>query len=556
MYGFHTKGQEACARSSTSKQKVDVMAKITLINPRFETSFWSMNHSLSIFGREAMTPTSALTLLAALTPDHFDIELIDEAVETIDYNKVIAADIVGLTGMIVQKERMLEIAKEVKRLGKFLVIGGPWVTVQEDYFEGIADVIFVGEADVTWPMFLKDWEENSIKQRYEQSDRTDMTTLPLPRNELLKLDRYLQGSVQMSRGCPYLCEFCDIIVTFGRKPRVKTADQVIEELEAWRLAGMGAVFLVDDNIIGNRKALVPILERIAEWQKQHRYIVSLHTEASLNLADDDALLDLFVAANIRTVFVGIETPSPQALIETKKFQNVDSRSQRAELSQLEAEEFLLSRIYKIQNKGIKVTCGLIVGFDSDTSEIFDIQRRLLKKSGILHAMLGQLSAIPKTPLHTRLKEAGRLDESEVNPYGTNVIPLHMKREELTHGYLDLLKELFEPEAYFERLDDLYISRRFYDFAESVRVPNIPKWLQIKYLIISLGYTTYLFVKLMMNTGSWRLRVFYTQRLFNYLLHRPYPMRVLDYVMESVCHHHFYTFSQNMSKGKTSVINTY
>lgn len=334
------------------------------------------------------------------------------------------------------------------------------------------------------------------------------------------------------------------------------ADQVLEELDVLRLAGMRTVFLVDDNIIGNRKALVPILERIAEWQKKHHYIVALHTEASLNLADDDTLLGLFVEANIRTVFVGIETPSPQALMETKKFQNVDSKSQRTTLSQQESEDFLLNRIYKIQNKGIKVTCGLIVGFDSDTSEIFDIQRRFLKKSGIMLTMLGMLPAVPKTPLHARLKEVGRVDESETNVYGTNVIPLRMERKELTQGYIDLLKDLFEPEAYFYRLDDLYISRRFYDFAESVRAPNIPSWLRAKYLLFTLVYAAHLFVKLLMHQKSLSLRVFYTKRLFNYLLHMPNPMRILDYVIESISHHHLFTLSQDMSNKKTSVINTY
>jgi radical SAM superfamily enzyme YgiQ (UPF0313 family) len=532
------------------------MAKITLINPRFETSFWSMNHSLSIFGRDAMTPTSALTLLAALTPEEHTLHLIDEAVEPIDDQAILSADIVGLTGMIVQRERMLEIAQHIKRLGKFLVIGGPWVTVQEDYFQGLADVIFIGEADQTWPQFLTDWAGGTHRPRYEQETRTDMTTLPPPRNDLLKLNRYLQGSVQMSRGCPFMCEFCDIIVTFGRKPRVKTPDQVIAELEDWRLAGMGAVFLVDDNIIGNRKALVPILKRIAEWQRKHRYIVSLHTEASLNLADDDELLEMFVEANIRTVFVGVETPNPAALMETRKLQNVDARQQRQEPSQQDAEDFLLQRIHKIQAKGIKVTCGLIVGFDADTPDIFEIQRRFIKKSGILHAMVGQLAAIPKTPLFERLQREGRLDQSDPPAFGTNVIPLSMSREQLSSGFVELLRDIFEPEAYFDRLDDLYIRRRFYDHAEAVRVPNIPRWLQIKYLAISLSFTTFLLAKLLIKMDDHRLRRLYLRRLFNYLKHRPYPMRILDYVMESVCHHHFYRFSQNMAKGQTGIINTY
>jgi radical SAM superfamily enzyme YgiQ (UPF0313 family) len=531
------------------------MAKIVLINPRFSTSFWSMTHSLAILDRQAMVPTAALSLLAALTPPEHEVRLLDEAVEPLDLAEIAQADIVGLTGMIVQRERLRDIARQVKALGKFLVVGGPWITVQEDYLQGLADVIFIGEADQTWPLFLREWAAGTHRARYEPAERTDLTRLPTPRIDLFKLNRYLQGSVQMSRGCPYLCEFCDIIVTFGRQPRVKTADQVISELDAWRRAGVGAVFLVDDNIIGNRKALLPILARLAEWQRRHGYIVSLHTEASLNLADDEELLERFVEANIRTVFVGIETPNPAALMETKKFQNVDRHKRREGISPQEEEAFLLSRIHKIQSKGIKVTCGLIVGFDSDTPDIFDSHRRFLQQSGILHAMVGLLAAIPKTPLYERLRQAGRLDEHDNLAFGTNVIPLGMTREQLTRSFLELMRDIYEPDAYFDRLDDLYIRRRFYDYAESVRVPNISRWLRVKYLSISLTFTTFLLARLLWNVDSWPLRRYYLKRLLKYLKSRPYPMRLLDYVMESACHYHFYRFSQDMAQGRTGIINT-
>lgn len=178
------------------------MAKIVLINPRFSVSFWSMTHSLDILGRKAMVPTAALSLLAALTPKEHEVRLLDEAVEPLDWEAIAEADLVGLTGMIVQRERMREIANQVKALGKFLVVGGPWITVQEDYLAGLADVIFVGEADQTWPRFLAEWAAGNHPARYEQAERTDMTRLPAPRLDLFKLDRYLQGSVQISRGCP------------------------------------------------------------------------------------------------------------------------------------------------------------------------------------------------------------------------------------------------------------------------------------------------------------------------------------------------------------------
>lgn len=201
------------------------MARIVLINPEFKTSYWNFNHSLKIFGREAVTPTSALPLLAALTPETHEVILMDEAVESLDYAVIESADIVGLTGMIVQRERMREIARDLKSRGVFLVVGGPWITVQENDLEGLADVIFVGEADETWPLFLEEWAAGQYQKRYEQTQRTDMKKLPAQRLDLLKIDRYLQGSIQMSRGCPFLCEFCDIIVTFGRTPRVKSQNR-------------------------------------------------------------------------------------------------------------------------------------------------------------------------------------------------------------------------------------------------------------------------------------------------------------------------------------------
>lgn len=332
---------------------------------------------------------------------------------------------------------------------------------------------------------------------------------------------------------------------------------MIEELEAWYQAGIMAVFLVDDNVIGNRKALVPILEAIAEWQKTKRYLVALHTEASINLADDDELLELFVRANIRTVFVGIETPNSDSLRETRKMQNIQraSRTEAKEAVELSGEDFLLGQIHKIQSFGIKVTCGLIVGFDSDPKNIFEIQRRFIEKSAITQAMVGLLSAIPKTPLHERLQRENRLDLKDPPDFGTNVIPLQMSREDLAEGYLGLIEEIYSPETYFQRLNDLYVSRRFYQHAEDVRVPNIPKMTQLRYLVMSLLFTAGLFGRLFRHASDDGLRWFYLRQLLRYAKERPYPMRYFDYVVEMACHYHFYRFTRDMAQGKTNIITT-
>jgi radical SAM superfamily enzyme YgiQ (UPF0313 family) len=243
------------------------MADIVLINPKFETSFWGLEYALDLLGVKANLPVAALPLLAALTPAEHRIELIDENVRPIDYDRCAWADIVGVTGMSVQRFHMREIIAELKQRGCFVVVGGPWVTVQEDYFGSDADVIFIGEAETTWPQFLADWSVGQQAHRYEQADRTDVTQLPVPRHDLLNMRDYAFGSVQFSRGCPFTCEFCDIIVTFGRKPRLKTSPQIIAELDClWRRHGMSTVFIVDDNLIGNKSAIKAVLRDLLAWQ--------------------------------------------------------------------------------------------------------------------------------------------------------------------------------------------------------------------------------------------------------------------------------------------------
>ena len=203
------------------------MADIVIINPRFGISFWGFEHCIGILGKRANLPVACLALLAALVPDHHDVTLIDENVEDIDFDRVGRADLVCVTGMSIQGTRMREILEEVRARGVMTVVGGPMATVEAEAIEDLADVLFVGEADETWPQFLREWEEGRHKRRYVQPDKTDVTTLPRPRIDLLKTSRYMFGSMQISRGCPFTCEFCDIIVTFGRRPRLKTSEQVL-----------------------------------------------------------------------------------------------------------------------------------------------------------------------------------------------------------------------------------------------------------------------------------------------------------------------------------------
>jgi radical SAM superfamily enzyme YgiQ (UPF0313 family) len=414
---------------------------ICLINPRFEPSYWGFEYALPLYpGDKRSTMISgALPTVAALCGDH-DVYVLDENVEEIDWDALSAYDLVGVTGMNVQKTRIRDILVRLRALNIFTVVGGPLVTVQEEFFADLCHVVFIGEAETTWPQFLDDFARGRpFERRYEQTQPTDMTTVPRPRYDLLKVERYASGALQYSRGCPFQCEFCDIIVIYGRRPRVKEPDQLVAELDDMRRAGFHSAFIVDDNFIGNRAKAQSLLEKIIPWMEEHNFPLRLTTEASLDLADAPELLELMYRANFRSVFIGIETPRHASLQETKKFQNLRGDSLEAKLA-------------RIQNAGLDIHAGFIVGFDSDDQAIFDDQFRCIQDNGIALAMVGMLQAIPRTPLHERLRRENRLVEEDPN---CNFVPHQMSRAELRHGYWDLLQRLYSPEAFFERYFKVY-----------------------------------------------------------------------------------------------------
>jgi len=520
------------------------MAEIVLINPRFEVSYWGMEHALPLLGKRANVPVAALPLLAALTPGEHRITLLDENVTAINYDRLATADIVGLTGMIVQRVRMREILTELKARGHFTVVGGPWVSVQEDYFDDLADVIFVGEAEETWPEFLRDWQGGRPRRRYEQAAKTDMTKVPTPRFDLLNMDHYLFGSVQFSRGCPFQCEFCDIIVTFGRRPRLKTSTQILAELDALRAQKIEIAFIVDDNLIGNKKAIKLLLHDLIAYQQANGYPFDFFTEASLDLAEDEALMQLMVQANIISVFVGIESPNEKSLRETKKFQNVRPAGT------------LVERVHRIQEAGIEVWCGMILGFDNDDPSIFEAQRAFLKEARIPSAMIGMLSAIPKTPLHARLAGEGRLDTADEPEFGTNVIPLQMSRAELRDGYVQVMRDLYEPDAYFERLEELYLKKRIAFNGGVVQYWRRHPWHWLKSQTRNAVTAAVLYRRLMHGVPEAHLRRAYRRRLRRFLLARPDPNLLIFYLFKCFLHYHQYTMTQQMALGSSKVYNSF
>jgi radical SAM superfamily enzyme YgiQ (UPF0313 family) len=520
------------------------MADIVLINPRFEASYWGLEHAMPILGKRAAFPVAALPLLAALTPAPHRVTLIDENVERIDFARCAAADIVGVTGMSVQRFRMREILEELKRRGAFTIVGGPWVTLQEGYFGALADTVFVGEAEESWPRFLADWSGGRPGARYEQSERTDMTRLPVPRLDLLPMRRYAFGSVQFSRGCPFQCEFCDIIVTFGRRPRLKTEAQIIAELDALRAHRAEFAFIVDDNLIGNKRAMKELLRAVAAWQEAHGFPLTFFTEASLDLADDGELLALLVEANIVAVFVGIESPNAAALVETKKSQN------------LRGERSLVDKVRAIQGAGIEVWCGMILGFDHDDPSIFEAHRAFLHEARIVHSMTGMLTALPKTPLHARLAREGRLDPSDPPSFGTNIVPRGMSREALRDGYVDLMGALYSPESYFSRAEALYLDARLAIGRARLLYWRKHQWRRRRAALRALAGTALVLMRLMRRVGEARLRREYRRRMLRLVRVRREPEVLLIYALKCAIHAHVHTLTRSMRRRAGVPANTF
>ncbi|MBZ9993444.1 B12-binding domain-containing radical SAM protein [Mesorhizobium sp. BH1-1-4] len=417
--------------------------RVCLVNPRFRPSYWTRDEVLPVLpgNKRNWTVTGSLPALAALAPDHCEVVLLDENVEDVDFERLAGFDIIGVTGMIVQRDRLFEILDGLRDLPVTVVVGGPYVSVSEAEFLDRCDVRFIGEAEETWPAFLTAFAlGETVQTRYEQNAKTNMETVPTPRYDLLKPGSYMMASLQFSRGCPFLCEFCDIITIFGRRPRLKLPAQMIREFEAIVRAGFRICFLVDDNFIGNKVKAKELLRALVDWQQANGYPLVFSTEASINLADDEEMLDLMRLANFRQVFIGVESPRAASLVETRKVQNVRGDS-------------MIDKLQRIRDSGLVIQAGFIVGFDSDDDAIFDEQFEFIQQIGIAQASVAILCPIPTTPLYDRLKMEGRLDLDDPD---VSFHPKSMTREALKIGYDRLVRRLYEPDAYFRRLVDGYV----------------------------------------------------------------------------------------------------
>jgi radical SAM superfamily enzyme YgiQ (UPF0313 family) len=409
------------------------------VYPEFPDTFWSFKHALKFIRKKASLPPLGLLTVAAMLPKEWGKRLVDVNVRKLRDEDLAWADVVMVSAMIAQRESARALIARCRAAGKTIVAGGPLFTAEHEQFPDV-DHFVLNEAEATLPEFLRDFARGAARRIYATTEFPDIRQTPAPLWELMDLRRYASMSVQYSRGCPFDCEFCNVTALFGHRPRTKTPAQIIAELDGlYRLGWRGGVFFVDDNLIGNKRILKDeLLPALIQWQKGKRNM-PFYTEASINLADDEALMRLMVEAGFNQVFVGIETPEEASLAECNKRQN--------------QKRDLVADVKRIQRAGLEVQGGFIVGFDSDTPTIFQRQIEFIQKSGIVTAMVGLLQAAPGTKLHQRLKHEGRLrgQSSGDNVDGTtNFIP-RMDREKLREGYKSILKHIYAPGPYYQRV---------------------------------------------------------------------------------------------------------
>ena len=412
--------------------------KVLLVNPEFPDTYWSFRHALPFEGKRCAFPPLGLLTVSALLPASWERRLVDLNIEKLRTSDIEWADMVMATAMLVQEDSLRDVVRRAKARGKRVVIGGPYITTTiHDLPE--ADHIFLGEAETTLPQFIEDLARGEAKRSYQAPERPPLSATPLAHFELANMKRYSAMSVQYSRGCPFSCEFCDIIEIYGRVPRTKSNQQMLAEFQAlYDLGWRGTLFVVDDNFIGNKKNVRLLLPEIAKWQKERDYPFSLLTEASLNLADDEALLASMRDAGFHRVFIGIETPVAESLQEAQKPQNRGD---------------LLGSVKKIQSYGMEVMAGFIVGFDNDPLDIFERQIDFIRKSAIPLAMVGLLNALPDTQLWRRLEREGRLLGNDATGNNT-VCSLNFKTimdpALLIQGYQRIMQTIYSPREYYER----------------------------------------------------------------------------------------------------------
>ncbi len=414
--------------------------KVLFVYPQYPNTFWSFKYALKFISKKASLPPLGLLTVAAMLPQGWEKKLVDMNIESLSDSDLKWADYVFISAMNIQKKSADEVIRKCNQMGVKVVAGGPLFTSTPEEYQHV-DHLVLNEAEITLPLFLEDLKNGQAKHTYTSGKWGDMTSVPIPDWKLVKMEKYASANIQYSRGCPFNCDFCNITVLYGRKPRTKATSQIIAELESlyqhgWR----GGVFFVDDNFIGNRRKLKrETLPAIIDWMERNGYPFPLNTEASIDLADDEELMGLMTRAGFDTVFIGIETPHEESLEECSKTQN--------------KRRNMMESVKKMQRAGLEVQAGFIVGFDSDPANIFEKVISFIQESGIATAMVGLLNAPRGTKLFQRLMKEGRLlkDATGDNTdYSINFIP-KMNQEALIRGYHRIVDTIYSPKHYYARV---------------------------------------------------------------------------------------------------------
>jgi radical SAM superfamily enzyme YgiQ (UPF0313 family) len=460
---------------------------ILLLYPEFPDTFWSFKHALKLAHKKACSPPLGLLTVAAMLPAEWHKRLIDLNVSKLTAKALTWADAVFISAMLVQKEAARQVIARCRKAGVRVIAGGPLFTTEHEQFDEV-DHFVLNEAELTLPRFLTDLDQGKPARVYTTKEFVDLKTSPTPLWGVADMRRYASMSLQYSRGCPFHCEFCNVTTLFGHHPRIKSTTQILSELEGiYDLGWRGSVFFVDDNFIGNKRHLkTELLPALIAWRETRKGL-TFYTETSINIADDKELVEMMVQAGFDTVFIGIETPNEAGLAEAGKLHN--------------SNRDLLSDVKRLQRAGLQVQGGFIVGFDSDSPDIFQKQIDFIQNSGIATAMVGLLQALPGTKLYERMKQEGRLidDANGDNvSLASNILP-SMGLETLTEGYQRILRTIYSPKNYYRRVKTFLREYPFPRFKTSLSLHYKMAFFHASYRLGLFGKERFQFWKIILWT---------------------------------------------------------
>ncbi|NJO58620.1 MAG: DUF4070 domain-containing protein [Richelia sp. RM2_1_2] len=493
--------------------------RVLLIYPLFPKTFWSYEKILELVDKKVLLPPLGLVTVAAILPQEWEFKLVDRNIRSVSEAEWEWADMVILSAMIVQKQDLFDQIKAAKQRGKLVAVGGPYPTsVPAESQKAGADFLILDEGEITLPMFVEAVKSGQKNGVFRTQEKPDVTTTPIPRFDLLERDAYDMMSVQFSRGCPFQCEFCDIIVLYGRKPRTKTPGQLLAELDClYELGWRGGVFMVDDNFIGNKRNVKLLLKELKVWMKEHQYPFRFDTEASIDLAQDAELMELMVESGFAAVFLGIETPDEDSLQLTKKFQNTRNS--------------LVESVQAIIKAGLRPMAGFIIGFDGEKSGAGSRIVRFAEQAAIPSTTFAMLQALPNTALWHRLEKEARLRDSQDGNINQttlmNFIPTR-PLEEIGREYIEAFCALYDPISYLDRTYRCFLMMG----KPSWKAPaKMPEWKIVK------AFLTIIWRQGIKRETRWK----FWHHLFSILKHNP---AVLEHYLSSCAHNeHFLEYRQ-------------